>query len=159
VLTTARQVSTGDSSELELSFEWVFVPNASQDFNNDFEPLTSRRVTVSFENPDRGGDEEQTDSFLDLALDPVRVASSLLSVGAVWWLTRSGGLITTMLMGIPTWRHLDLLPVVAKSYGDEADANDGVGDVFDLDPEELFSDTVVEAMFEGRRSAGAHSDD
>jgi hypothetical protein len=55
-------------------------------------------------------------------------------------------------MGIPTWRHIDLLPVVAKAVGDEEAATDGVGDVFDLDPQEVFSDTVVEAMFEGRFS-------
>ena len=41
------------------------------------------------------------------------------TAGFVWWLTRSGGLLTSMLMGAPAWRHLDLLPVVARRGNDD----------------------------------------
>jgi hypothetical protein len=43
------------------------------------------------------------------------------SAGFIWWLTRSGGLLMTMLMGIPAWRHIDLLPVLARPMDDEDD--------------------------------------
>jgi len=43
------------------------------------------------------------------------------TAGFVWWLTRSGGLLTSMLMGVPAWRHLDLLPVVARRKDDDDD--------------------------------------
>jgi hypothetical protein len=51
--------------------------------------------------------------------DPVRVASATLTAGFVWWLTRSGGLLTSILMGIPAWRHVDLLPVLATRRDDD----------------------------------------
>jgi trimeric autotransporter adhesin len=64
-------------------------------------------------------------SALVLLQDPVRVASATLTAGFVWWLTRSGGLLTSILMGIPAWRHVDLLPVLAPRRDDEDD--DGLG--------------------------------
>jgi hypothetical protein len=54
-----------------------------------------------------------------LLQDPVRVASATLTAGFVWWLTRSGGLLTSILMGIPAWRHVDLLPVLAPRADDD----------------------------------------
>jgi hypothetical protein len=56
---------------------------------------------------------------MQLLHDPVRVASVTFTAGFIWWLTRSGGLLTTMLMGIPAWRHVDLLPVLAHPIDDE----------------------------------------
>jgi hypothetical protein len=43
------------------------------------------------------------------------------TAGFVWWLTRGGGLLATMLMGIPAWRHIDLAPVLARQLDDEDD--------------------------------------
>lgn len=40
------------------------------------------------------------------------VTGATLTAGLVWWLTRSGGLLTMVLMGVPAWRHVDLLPVL-----------------------------------------------
>jgi hypothetical protein len=53
------------------------------------------------------------------------MASVGFTAGFVWWLTRSGGLLTSMLMGVPAWRHLDLLPVVARRSDDDDDNDDG----------------------------------
>jgi hypothetical protein len=53
---------------------------------------------------------------------PERVTGVSLTAGFVWWLTRGGGLLATMLMGVPAWRHMDLLPVMARS--DEEDDED-----------------------------------
>jgi hypothetical protein len=60
--------------------------------------------------------------------DPVRVASATLTAGFVWWLTRSGGLLTSILMGIPAWRHVDLLPVLAPARDDDEEDDDGAAD-------------------------------
>ena len=53
----------------------------------------------------------------------MRVSSVAFSAGFIWWLTRSGGLLMTMLMGVPAWRHIDLLPVLARP-ADDADDDD-----------------------------------
>jgi trimeric autotransporter adhesin len=96
-----------------------------------------------------GGDAGQlTDrghgQALLLALqDPVRVASATLTAGFVWWLTRSGGLLTSILMGIPAWRHVDLLPVLAPARDDDEEE-----DVADSDHARLDErDSIVDEMF------------
>lgn len=43
---------------------------------------------------------------------PVHVASVTFTTGFMWYLTRSGVLITSIVMGVPAWRQVDLLPVV-----------------------------------------------
>ncbi|WP_292443472.1 hypothetical protein [Methylibium sp.] len=83
------------------------------------------------------------------------------TAGFVWWLTRSGGLITTMLMGVPAWRHVDLLPVLARS-NDEAEDDDDRGDDSDDDSGGNFDtsstptdheDSAVAELFEAEVSA------
>jgi hypothetical protein len=148
--TKARRFVQSEPLELTLSFESLVPASEISEFINDFRPLASRQVVVSFGDSERDQLEEQTPPTLfELATDPVRIASSVLSVGAVWWLTRSGGLIATMLMGIPTWRHLDLLPVVSKSFGNEPTPNKE-SSLPETRPEELFSETVIDAMFDSQ---------
>lgn len=75
------------------------------------------------------GNARQTpQTALEFVQDPVRMASVSFTAGFVWWLTRSGGLLTTMLLGVPAWRHVDLLPVLARPVDDkdeDADNDDG----------------------------------
>jgi hypothetical protein len=58
---------------------------------------------------------------LDQVFTSANVASVSFSAGFIWWLTRGGGLLTSMLMGVPAWRHVDLLPVLARNFDDEED--------------------------------------
>jgi len=37
-----------------------------------------------------------------------------LSVGAVWWAARAGGLLASLLASTPAWRHVDPLPVLGR---------------------------------------------
>ena len=60
---------------------------------------------------------------LDQVFSASRVASVSFSAGFIWWLTRGGGLLTSMLMGVPAWRHIDLLPVLARNFDDEDEAD------------------------------------
>jgi hypothetical protein len=62
-----------------------------------------------------------TNDVETLLTDPVRVTGITLTAGVLWTLTRSGGLLTTILMGVPAWRHVDLLPVLANQPEDEGD--------------------------------------
>lgn len=73
-----------------------------------------------FSNPlDRGPAEQ----LLIEVTQPDRLVGVSLTAGFVWWLTRGGGMLATVLMAVPAWRHMDLLPVVARSE-DEDDEDD-----------------------------------
>ncbi len=54
-----------------------------------------------------------------------------LSVGAVWWAARAGGLLASLLASTPAWRHVDPLPVLGR---DEEDPEIDWGDA-DEDPQ------------------------
>jgi hypothetical protein len=95
-----------------------------------------RGTTVESDEPgpvNRAHDPGTDERVIAALQDPVRVASATLTAGFVWWLTRSGGLITSILMGIPAWRHVDLLPVLAARRDDEHDENEPQGEDFALD--------------------------
>ena len=74
------------------------------------------REFISGRQPDAQLPSSETDTLIT---DPVRVTSITLTAGILWTLTRSGGLITTILMGVPAWRHVDLLPVLANQLEDD----------------------------------------
>ena len=42
-----------------------------------------------------------------------------LSVGVVWWASRVGGLLGSLLASMPAWRHLDPLPIVGRDEDEE----------------------------------------
>jgi hypothetical protein len=80
----------------------------------------------------RGRGADESTAITAALQDPVHVVSATLTAGFVWWLTRSGGLLTSILMGIPAWRHVDLLPVLASRRADDSD-DDGLGDAGSAD--------------------------
>jgi hypothetical protein len=86
--------------------------------------LNGRGVEVDNERMAGSGASEQEADVGLTDVDLVDVAAVSFSAGFVWWLTRSGGMLTMMLMGIPTWRHVDLLPVLARA---DDDADEPVG--------------------------------
>jgi len=55
--------------------------------------------------------DEAPHSF-DVAFDSARITGMALSVGAVWWAARAGGLMASLLASTPAWRHVDPLPVL-----------------------------------------------
>ena len=50
---------------------------------------------------------------------PAKLTGLSLTAGFVWWLTRGGGMLATVLMSVPAWRHMDLLPVMARGDDDD----------------------------------------
>jgi hypothetical protein len=99
----------------------------------------------------RGRDRTDGNAVLTMLQDPVRVASTTLTAGFVWWLTRSGGLLTSILMGVPAWRHVDLLPVLAPARDDDdddGDDDDGLGaDSSDRDAKDTQRDSLIDDLF------------
>lgn len=79
-----------------------------------------------------------------LVLQAVELSGAALSVGVVWWATRAGGLVASLLMAAPAWRSFDPLPVLGpqdeaeSEWGGEVDdemVRDEIGaaDVFDVE--------------------------
>jgi hypothetical protein len=109
-------------------------------------------------------DDSVARTALSVLQDPVRMASASLTAGFVWWLTRGGGLLTSILMGVPAWRHVDLLPILASGKDDELDG-EGPLDNQDIEHElnlealpTLAPSTLIDAKYDSRVLSGlAHS--
>jgi hypothetical protein len=56
---------------------------------------------------------------ITVLLDSVKVGGMALSVGVVWWASRIGGLVGSLLASAPAWRHIDPLPVVGRDEDEE----------------------------------------
>ena len=77
---------------------------------------------------------------LDLRIRPddiARAGGLAFSVGALFWVSRAGGLISSLLLSLPAWRQFDPLPVMAatptnasaeRTGKTRAEAPDTVGD-------------------------------
>ena len=82
---------------------------------------------------------------LQLALEALRTAGLVMSVGAVWWASRAAGLVSSLLAITPTWRHIDPMPVLGRDH-DEAAA--GWSDP--VDDEAAKEDASADEMFDGK---------
>ncbi|MEQ1661568.1 MAG: cadherin-like domain-containing protein [Thiobacillus sp.] len=49
----------------------------------------------------------------------VKITAVSLSVGAVWWALRAGGLFASLLTSLPAWRSFDVLPVLNRDEDDD----------------------------------------
>ncbi len=66
-------------------------------------------------------------SGLNLDVQAMQTAGVALTAGAVWWALRAGGLLASLVMSLPAWRHVDLLAVLPDADEDDeqwAGAND-----------------------------------
>ncbi len=90
---------------------------------------------------------------LNAALDdPISVATVGLSVSVLWWLSRASGLmVTTIMLGTPAWRHVDLMPVLASTGEDDADEDSPLSGV-DANGTDEADDAMV-MLFEGRANS------
>ena len=101
--------------------------------------------------------QSHRDSFI-VTPEAIRTAGTMVTAGLVWWLTRSGGLLTSMLMGVPAWRHIDLLPVLAGQDEDNEQTPDERSLQLDAETQmaECESDERLADLFE--REAKASND-
>ena len=57
-----------------------------------------------------------------------QVAAAALTAGTVWWALRAGGLLTSLMVSLPTWRHVDLLAVLPDDDEDDEEGWDRADD-------------------------------
>jgi hypothetical protein len=80
---------------------------------------------------------------VDILSQGAQVTAVTLSVGAVWWALRAGGLFTSLLTSLPAWRSFDVLPVLNDAEGEDdatwdfGESHDDDGGQKDKRPEEL----------------------
>lgn len=69
---------------------------------------------------------EQLTELASTPLSRITVGSLALSAGALWWAVRSGGLLASLALSAPSWRHLDPMAVIGPRAedADEAPAAD-----------------------------------
>ncbi|HUU73117.1 MAG TPA: VCBS domain-containing protein, partial [Burkholderiales bacterium] len=84
-------------------------------------------------------DGEDSDGVKDTIATAMRFTSVALTVGALSWAIRAGGLLTSLLVGMPIWREFDPLPVFAQDDDDEKKK--------ELDSEEHVSDEEEAAAY------------
>ena len=95
-----------------------------------------------------------------------QLTGASFSAGFIWWLTRSGGLLTSMLMGVPAWRHIDLLPVLARNLDEDEDAEiagdsaeDSAEDSADDSADDSAEDGATENTSGARNAAATAADE
>jgi hypothetical protein len=82
-------------------------------------------------------------------LDSAQMGGIALSVGVVWWASRLGGVIGSLLASLPAWRHLDPLPVVGW---DRSEAPNG--DWLDSEDLDAYADEMaISMMLDGEHTA------
>jgi hypothetical protein len=84
---------------------------------------------------DEAGDSDGVSETIATSL---RFTSVALTVGALSWAIRAGGLLTSLLVGMPIWREFDPLPVFAQDDDEKKKV---------VDPEEHVSDEEEAAAY------------
>ncbi|WP_298619629.1 cadherin domain-containing protein [uncultured Zoogloea sp.] len=93
----------------------------------------ARQATAEKAGVPQLGDDAYTD--VRVVLNAVELSGIALSVGAVWWASRAGGLIASLLMAAPAWRSLDPLPVLGPQDEEEGDWGELMDDEMTRDEE------------------------
>jgi hypothetical protein len=83
------------------------------------------------------------------AENPERVGAALLTGGAMLWVLHSSFWTSLLVLGLPIWRHVDLLPIVATTPESEAS-----GAPLTPTPEEAAVAQVLERHDARTRGAG-----
>jgi hypothetical protein len=84
---------------------------------------------------------EETDQFKFTPQQAVQLTGVALTAGTVWWALRAGGLLASLVMGLPAWRHVDVLAVLPD---DEDEDNHWSGD---QDDEATRDERAVDRVF------------
>ena len=66
--------------------------------------------------------------FNMVSAETMQMSGTALSVGSVWWISRSATLLTSLLVSTPVWRQLDPMPVFNSADADDGGDQDGEGE-------------------------------
>lgn len=80
---------------------------------------------------------------------PGRLSATVLTSGTAIWLLQSGFWTSLLILGLPIWRHVDLLPIVDAATDDE-----GATDAAVLDGDEERVAHVLQAQGPQQAAAG-----
>jgi hypothetical protein len=86
-------------------------------------------------------------TFNETSVRALKGSGIALTVGAVWWAARAGGLIASMVATTPAWRTIDPLPVLFSK--DEPDGDEPLDDEVDSETEQMF-DVPQKHVFDPR---------
>jgi hypothetical protein len=85
------------------------------------------------------------DHYRIMLVDGLQFASIAVTVGAMGWAVHAGGLLTSLLVGMPVWREFDPLPVVAED--DDKKKRVEKDEDSDTDEEELAAHLLETGQF------------
>jgi hypothetical protein len=94
--------------------------------------------------PDEGHGAER--DRIEVIMESVEMGGLALSVGVVWWASRVGGLIGSLLASMPAWRHLDPLPIASRDEDEEESDQ-----LQEADPDADADELAVQMVLEGPR--------
>ncbi|HEX5373935.1 MAG TPA: Ig-like domain-containing protein, partial [Aquabacterium sp.] len=98
-----------------------------------------------------------------VSAEQLQVSGTVLSIGAVWWISRGATLISSLLLTTPVWRQIDPLPVFSqgRTRFDEEEPPSRHGDSDGSDGSDSDSDRAMnaraEGMFDQREENQPHS--
>lgn len=95
-------------------------------------------ITVGAQEPAEGEDE-----LAVLDTDVGRVSAAVVTGGALFWLLQSSIWTSLLILGLPLWRHVDLLPIVDRA-SDPAPASV-------VPKRDASEEQAVAAMLDGQR--------
>jgi hypothetical protein len=130
-----------ESLRLTLSVGAEELPDAN--VATSVAPLSMPQLELGSKSPGPVVEERR---HVEVVVNSIRVSGMLLSVGAVWWATRAGSLVTSMLASVPAWRDLDPLPVLGEDEEDEQVDWGAPEDDESQKDEEAVSSVIVERM-------------
>ena len=70
----------------------------------------------------------ERDAPRDTGPDTRRLSATVITSGVVIWLLQSSVVASLLILGLPLWRHVDLLPIVERAAAVEAQATPGAAD-------------------------------
>jgi hypothetical protein len=85
---------------------------------------------------------------------PERLSATVLTGGTTLWLLHSGFWTYLLILGLPLWRHVDLLPIVDSASNEDEHPTDAAAAAAGADEERAVA-RVLQAQGTPRAGAGA----
>jgi hypothetical protein len=81
---------------------------------------------------------------MEILMESAEMGGLALSVGVVWWASRVGGLVGSLLASMPAWRHLDPLPILGRDKDEDGEDERDQADAVEADADEVSVSMVLD---------------